>query len=339
MRQLLVCLLVVFAEETGSLSVPSKSIRALPTWLLATADDAAVTATSPPAAVETPATAPPKPVSVLVCPAQFCVPADYEQFLATLHTKLPTTLRSATTVPLPRTEWIQVAKQLPTTDYIQGTLPVEETLRWYFNAMEQALLDLLNNDDGDGDTSTSTDICIIGHSIGGWIARAYLGGLSQSSSAVYRAARQRVRSLVTLGTPHQPSGAADQTRGLIRAVAAAASCTPAALAAEAGIRVTCVGSRAVEGGWDGGPEGLLAWGSYGSFAGDFAGVIVGDGIVPLESSLLEAPAERVVLDTPRHLHVLPTPWNLWDGYQPSIPLLDVPHYLSDDVVDQWIDYL
>lgn len=268
-------------------------------------------------------------LAVLICPAQFCVPADYDDVCRTLVSssqQQPPTIQSCTTVPLTRADWLRVTKQLPTRAYLQGELPVATTLRFYMDAIERGLMEVLNTCD--------SDIAIVGHSIGGWIARAYLGGLSQSATAVYPLARQRVRSLVTLGTPHQV-GAIDQTRGLLRAVEAAPSCSPAALAAEAGIRVTCVASRAVGSKWW---ENPLAWGSYASFGG--SGDAVGDGIVPVETSLLEPPAQRVVLDTPQHLHVLPTPWKVWDGKGPSMPLpRKVPHYLSDEVVGEWIRYL
>jgi alpha-beta hydrolase superfamily lysophospholipase len=77
--------------------------------------------------------------------------------------------------PLPRTEWIKVAKQLPTKQFLNAELDVRVTLDWYFEALEKALCELfavVGCDDED------VQVCLVGHSIGGWVARAYLGGMS-----------------------------------------------------------------------------------------------------------------------------------------------------------------
>jgi triacylglycerol esterase/lipase EstA (alpha/beta hydrolase family) len=79
--------------------------------------------------------------------------------------------------PLPRTEWIKVAKQLPTKNFIDANLSVKVTLDWYFEAIERGLSELLAEAGGKSNMD-DVEICVIGHSIGGWVARAYLGGLS-----------------------------------------------------------------------------------------------------------------------------------------------------------------
>jgi len=112
-------------------------------------------------------------LAVLLCPAQFCVPVDYTELLDTIQTQHTDVDIVATRVaPLPRTEWIKVAKQLPTKDFIDANLSVKRTLDWYFDAIEEGLGDLFIKGGED------VEICMLGHSIGGWIARAYLGGLS-----------------------------------------------------------------------------------------------------------------------------------------------------------------
>ena len=121
-------------------------------------------------------------VSVLLCPAQFCVPVDYEELFENLRTTrsaaiaagandLPE-IASCRVAPLPRTEWIKVARQLPTSNFLKATLDAKTTLGWYFDAIEKALAEIYAVEGSD------TNICIIGHSIGGWVARGYLGGLS-----------------------------------------------------------------------------------------------------------------------------------------------------------------
>ena len=126
-------------------------------------------------------------VSILLCPAQFCVPEDYQILWDELrkqqhhHQQLSTTIIGTTVVaPLSRTDWIKVAKALPTPAFFDSRLPVHSTLDWYFNAIEQGISQILAKDGPD------TNICIIGHSIGGWVARAYLGGCSRYVPAQIR---------------------------------------------------------------------------------------------------------------------------------------------------------
>jgi triacylglycerol esterase/lipase EstA (alpha/beta hydrolase family) len=79
-------------------------------------------------------------------------------------------------VPLSRRDWIKVSKQLPTAQFWNGQLENHKTLDWYFEKLEEGFANILHNDDeGDG----VDGICLVGHSIGGWVARAYLGGLSR----------------------------------------------------------------------------------------------------------------------------------------------------------------
>lgn len=113
-------------------------------------------------------------VSILVCPAQFCVPDDYQVLFENLRSA-DCNVQVGTTIvaPLPRTEWIKVAKQLPTKNFWDATLPVHETLGWYFDAIESGLSEIFAKE------GPEAKVCIIGHSIGGWVARAYLGGLSR----------------------------------------------------------------------------------------------------------------------------------------------------------------
>ncbi len=91
-----------------------------------------------------------------------------------------------------------------------------------------------------------TTVCMLGHSIGGWVLRSYIGEVLGEERAL-----RQVSSLITLGTPHQPPPASsplsriDQTRGLLSDINArfpAGSPLPAE-------RVTCVagsGTRVAE---------------------------------------------------------------------------------------------
>lgn len=281
-------------------------------------------------------------ISVLVCPAQFCVPIDYEVLFDNLKKEMGAEqLGTCRVAPLPRTEWIKVAKSLPTKDYLDGTLKNHKTLSWYFEAMETALTEIFDEEGPDA------KVCIIGHSIGGWVARAFLGGLSQSSSPTMRLAQDRVTSLITLGTPHSSPDDAlvDQTRGLLKEVENAQSCSSQALV-KRGIAVTCVGSAGLKGDFfTTNIEEIVAASSYLPLLGRLDDSVRGDGIIPTELAFMEAPARSVQLeacpdtgDLVRHAHVFPTPWNLWDGSSASISL-PFTWYGSETIIGEWAKYV
>ena len=116
-------------------------------------------------------------VALLVCPAQFCVPDDYDVLFENLSKEglldEGVEIGTCRVAPLPRTEWIKVARNLPTPEFLEARLPVHSTLEWYFDAMENAINEIFAIEGPD------VNICIVGHSIGGWVARAFLGGLSR----------------------------------------------------------------------------------------------------------------------------------------------------------------
>lgn len=248
---------------------------------------------------------------------------------------------SSQVVQLSRWDWIKVARQLPTLDFVRATLPVRATLYWYFEAIEEAMSEIISKD-------PDAQIAVVGHSIGGWVARAALGGMSQTESSTFRRALEKTATLLTLGTPHtSPEDAlVDQTRGLLAAIEETPSCSPQSLLENDGISFTCVASQAIKGSWN--PiniEGLVAAASYAPLTGKWSDV-KGDGIVPVDLALLPEPAASVIIEKDsitgenvHHLHVLPTPWNLWNGTAPSIPLENFTSYVSPGVVSQWLPYL
>ena len=366
-------------------------------------------------------------IAILLCPAQFCVPVDYDAFLADVSahctknageimqsvsnnnnddaTTEIVEIVASRVAPLPRTEWIKVAGQLPTLDFINGNLSVRRTLDWYFRAMDAGLSDLLVDIASSSNTAADDDhnveICIIGHSIGGWVARAYLGGLSghsSASTAIYRLllTRQRqqpqqqpqqyknvvrISSLITLGTPHtsSPNAIVDQTRGLLREIEMSHSCSAKSLNDELGISITCVGSSGIycfgSGGRSGGGgaaasstsfmESVIATASYLPLVGKVDSTTCGDGIVPYELSYImdddddddenggnSSRVRRINIrqcsltgKSVQHAHVIPTPWNLVNGYAPSYKLSQDDDsssniwYGSPGVLRQWIEYI
>mmetsp|Transcript_6550 Transcript_6550/g.13508 ORF Transcript_6550/g.13508 Transcript_6550/m.13508 type:complete len:383 (-) Transcript_6550:1550-2698(-) len=307
-----------------------------------------------------PSPLPERKIALLLCPAQFCVPADYSELWETLpfHIDVDSNEAGATqkiaidkdmsrVVPLSRRDWIKVAKQLPTKNFIDANLRVHETLDWYFEAIEEGLSAIIDADsDIDG-------VCLVGHSIGGWVARAYLGGLARSSTAVSKAALEKnlISSMITLGTPHESPDTAlvDQTRGLLREIAETPSCSSSSLVNERGIDITCVCSSSLPGNFlTTNVEEFVAACSYLPLLGKTDASVKGDGIVPLDLAFMEEPAQKIVLpECPatgrpiRHIHVLPTPWNLWDASAGSIRLddADATSYVSPDIVAQWAQYI
>ncbi|KAL3759086.1 hypothetical protein ACHAWU_008695 [Discostella pseudostelligera] len=398
------------ASSSSSSSSSSSAPHARPTikYLLSSSDDDSMVgdgddgSAKPLAPASTASTSTKKKrMAVLLCPAQFCVPVDYTQLLDTLQSSLSSSSSSvsqlnsnnveivATRVaPLPRTEWIKVAKQLPTKNFIDANLSVKVTLDWYFEAMERGLSELMAEVGVGGNSMQDVEICVIGHSIGGWVARAYLGGMSgyvillyfnalllfqlyvqtnsqltpacvpmlispdgkhRSSTAIYRLAKDRISSLITLGTPHtSPSSAlVDQTRGLLREIESSPSCSSQSLH-ERGIKVTCVGSSGLTGKiLTTEIEEIIAATSYLPLVGKLGPDVKGDGIVPLNLAFMESPARSVEItqcsetgNAVRHAHVLPTPWNLIDGSAPSWSLPeDIVWYGSPGVLGQWIQYI
>ena len=77
--------------------------------------------------------------AVLICPAQFCVPADYSELITSLQKR---GIGKCVVADLPRTEWIKVASHLPSEDFLNADLKVEKTLDWYFQGMEKALANI-----------------------------------------------------------------------------------------------------------------------------------------------------------------------------------------------------
>jgi hypothetical protein len=175
----------------------------------------------------------------------------------------------------------------------------------------------------------------------------------RSSTAVSKIALENnmISSFITLGTPHESPDTAlvDQTRGLLREIAETPSCSSNTLVNEKGIDTTCVCSSSLAGNFfTTNIEEFVAASSYLPLLGKTDASVKGDGIVPLDLAFMEEPARRVVLpECPttgrpiRHIHVLPTPWNLWDPSAKSISLndADATSYVSPDIVAEWSQFI
>lgn len=216
------------------------------------------------------------------------------------HSLLSAGHRSVSVARVARHDWLRNARGLLLPAYYQGTLTPDPTLRWYFARVDAALSAL-----GGG-----PPVGMVGHSAGGWLARAYLAARADRAA--------EVDALVTLGTPHAPppAGGFDQTRGLLRFVAD--ECTlPRA------VRALCVAGAGIVGKrlGDGSVGESVAFYSYRALCG--AGDVDGDGVIPLEAAFF-ADAERVIVPGCAHSMVGGGTW-----YGSPGPMTHWRHFLDE----------
>jgi len=138
---------------------------------------------------------------------------------------------------------------------------------------------------------------LVGHSAGGILARAYIGGDPPYGGRRYSGHR-RVSHLITLGTPHNVPN-----EGRLAPIAEINELFPGAL--HPNIRYLCVAGAAVDG-----ASSRRARRRYGRFAGD--GRVKGDGKVPVESALL-SDTGSLVLDDLYHGRLYGGLKNRWYG--------------------------
>jgi len=143
---------------------------------------------------------------VVLCPAQFGTAEDYTQLKQDLRAR-GFDLYAA---PLRRFDWFKIVPATLTMDFFTASLKPAKTLGFFYEALDKAFAQV------EADYGPDAQVAVLGHSIGGWVARSYIG--EQMGAEL---ASRRVCSLVTLGTPHNPPpadspmAALDQTRGLL----------------------------------------------------------------------------------------------------------------------------
>jgi len=203
-------------------------------------------------------------------------------------------------LPVERPEWIKIVGGLLDSDFRSGNAPPETAFGWYLDRVDQEVERIFR--------TTGEPVLLLGHSAGGWLARAALG---RNPKLV-----DQTRALVTLGAPHTlaPDGE-DQTQGALRYVE---ENFPGAFFKDKGIEYITVGGSAVLG-VDKASRGTAekeSFISYKRLAG--RGDVLGDGIVPLSSAHLEG-AAQITLPAAKHSIGTPSEW-----------------YGADDVIDQWL---
>lgn len=167
-------------------------------------------------------------------------------------------------------------------------------------------------------------VSLIGHSAGGWLARAFLTG-GDTDGWPYPG----VEAVVTLGSPNFPPPASnDPTRGALAWLHRSA---PGAAFARHGVRYVSVAGRAIAGSTApleraNGSQAATSARSYAALLLDADGGhnVVGDGVVPAQCALL--PGSAAV--------VLPGVWHSMSRRAGSES--GPPWYGSDEVVDHWL---
>lgn len=136
-------------------------------------------------------------------------------------------------------------------------------------------------------------LTLVAHSAGGVLARIYLGDRAYGPRNVTFHGRERVRTLVTLGTPHTTTGTGRQ--GGLNQIRFVQEAYPGAYWPD--VRYISVMGKGLHGAVQGSPAERGAFRSYALLAGE--GATWGDGVIPLASGLL-AGARRVIIPGLRH---------------------------------------
>lgn len=173
---------------------------------------------------------------------------------------------------------------------------------------------------------------LVGHSAGGWLARAYLAdpAFNTPEAIANGEPNPAVATLTSLGTPHIPpcrTKARDMTGGALTWLH---NTYPGAYWSEAGVRYVCVAGRAVVGDKDAPKDTLAryAYSSYQQVTGE-GHAVMGDAVVPCDSCLLQG-AATLILDNVYHSMAR---FGTFDERHEG-----VAWYGSDSVIDSWLPH-
>jgi pimeloyl-ACP methyl ester carboxylesterase len=245
-------------------------------------------------------------------------------------------------VPIERKDWIKVGKMIFTSGYWTGNLnSTDPGYTWYLErvkeTVEAAQKDAAASSSAPSTSSSNSNkVVLVGHSAGGWLARAFLGQHQFKSNPLDNnedAPNEAIAAVITLGTPHSPpparSKVKDMTGGALKWVN---ETWPGAYYASSGVKYITVGSRAVVGDRKAGRQTLpgYSFGSYRQVLGR-GHKVEGDAVVPLKSALLDG-AEHVILDDVLHSMSRLGTFEEEAGN-------GVTWYGSDSIVDHWLSPL
>ena len=106
-------------------------------------------------------------------------------------------------VPVDRTDWLRVAGGLLDADFRAGEgTPDGRAFGWYLERTGETVRKAKAKAAAAGDADAR--VLLLGHSAGGWLARAALGDGTPESSLARLNAAEDICGLVTLGSPHLP---------------------------------------------------------------------------------------------------------------------------------------
>lgn len=239
-------------------------------------------------------------------------------------------------VPVKRADWLRVAGGvLDVPDFYTNTArPTGRGYGWYVRRVKETVDEAA----ADGDR-----VLVLGHSAGGWLARAAMGDGTWNDDV--RTA-DRIRALVTVGAIHRPPGLDPKSCVTRGALAYTDANYPGALLADEGVGYVSVGGDAIQGdatkystqddvkGEEGedadrlyskrgeGSAARVAFTSYGAVCGQ--GDVTGDGVVPLEWTQLEG-AKQIRLDGVIH-----------SINEAGTTIATDRWYGSEDVIDRWL---
>lgn len=228
-------------------------------------------------------------------------------------------------VPIERKDWFRVGRMAITMDFYRGQCTTHPGYSWYLERVKETVNAAVSS-------SGSDKVLLVGHSAGGWLARAFIGQVEYREDGVdsdEEDPHQSVAGLVTLGTPHFPPPALSKVKCMTGgALGWVNDRWPGAYYASKGVSYVCVTSSAIKGDQYADKRSLAGYsaGSYRQVAGSGHGV-EGDAVVPMHSALLEG-AEHVILREALH-----SMSRVRTFEEPAVE----PWYGSDCVIDEWLD--
>lgn len=277
--------------------------------------------------------APPCALPIVILPGFGNNSSDYLQPFLDRTVAIATHLRergfSVYVLPVERLDWLNVGKMIFSSSFYTTKCTTEQGYSWYLQRVSETI--------NRACMETGCDqVHLVGHSAGGWLARAFIGGAYGTTRDTKNidsneSPHPQVKSLVTLGTPHfppPPHKSKDRTGGALTWVNAR---WPGAYFKTQRVKYVSVAAKTITADKDKPKLKTLsgyAHGCYLEVCGEGHGV-QGDAVVPVDSALLEG-ADHVILDG-----VLHSMSKVGDFEQKG----DFPWYGSDVVLDSWLKYL
>ena len=240
-------------------------------------------------------------------------------------------------VPIKRWEWVKVAGGFTDINFYRNcALPTGNGYGWYVKRIQQTINEAYE------ECGSDEKVIIMGHSAGGWLARAAMGDgtcfpTNDDDDELTVRACDRIQCLVTLGAVHKPPKDVGScvTRG---ALSYTDETYPGAFLQKDGISYISVGGNAITGNNEEvettttnndddekkqtnkrSPE-QVAFVSYEAVASE--GTLTGDGVVPLDWSMLEGSTQLRLDDVIHSINEAGTtnPTDRWYGAEKSIDL-------------------